>query len=362
MESRVDIVVIGGGAVGAAIAMALSRVKASDILLLEAMPIFADGITSRNSGVIHSGIYYPPHSLKASLCVRGSQLLYQWCKARKVPHSKTGKLVVAKTQAECDELEKIYHNARSCEASGVSVIGKQQISEKEPHIEALRALYCSESGIVDPTELTHSFLREAESHGVMALTQCEVKGIEKLSSSGFELHTTRGNILTNVVINSTGLFADKIAKMSGIDKYKVFPCRGDYFRFHSKKTYRHLLYPVKVPNSPGLGVHLTIDLDGQYRLGPDVQYVADKNDLRPAEDKLSQFHEKAQKLLGPLELSQLSYDSCGIRPKLRGPNDPIEKDFVISEDLPGFINLVGIESPGLTACLAIAEHVAKMVE
>src|SRR5229473_2921711 len=313
MDAEVDVAVVGGGVVGCAVASALSRAGRS-VLLLEAAQRLGDGVTSRNSGVVHSGLYYPPASLKAQACVRGNALLYEWARSRGVPCAKPGKLVVAREAADVPDLEALAANARASGAPAVELVP----------------------------------------------TQARVRGIAR-AASAWELDTARGPVRAERVVNSAGLHADEVAALAGVDRYRVHPWRGDYFRFRPAAPYRHLVYPVRRRGAAGLGVHLTLDLAGGCRLGPDVEHVARKDDYSPREDKLPAFLAAARALLGEVRADQLAYDGCGIRPKLRAPSDPEEKDFVLSEDLPGFVNLVGIESPGLTAALALAERVAALL-
>ncbi|HYR20652.1 MAG TPA: NAD(P)/FAD-dependent oxidoreductase [Myxococcales bacterium] len=360
MDAEVDVAVVGGGVVGCAVASALSRAGRS-VLLLEAAQRLGDGVTSRNSGVIHSGLYYPPRSLKAQACVRGSALLYEWARARGVPHGKPGKLVVAVDPAAVPDLEALEANARESGARGVELVPAAFVREREPAVPAAAALWCPETGIVDPVELTRSLAADAAEHGALVLTQARLRGIARKGPAAYDLDTARGPVRAERVVNAAGLHADEVAALAGVERYRVHPWRGDYFRFAPAAPFRHLVYPVRRRGAAGLGVHLTLDLAGGCRLGPDVEHVARKDDLSPREDKLPAFLAAARALLGDVRAEQLAYDGCGIRPKLRGPSDPDEKDFVVSEDLPGFVNLVGIESPGLTAALALAERVAALL-
>jgi len=359
MEAEVDVAIVGGGVVGCAVASAVSRAGRST-LLLEAGPRLAEGTTSRNSGVIHCGLYYAPGSLKARACVRGNALLYAWASAHGVPHAKVGKLVVAADATAVPDLERLAATARANGAPGVELVAAAFVHAREPSVPAAAALWCPETGIVDAVELTRSLATDATEHGALVLTLAGVRRISRLPQ-GYELETTRGPIRAERVVNAAGLHADEVAALAGIDRYRIHPWRGDYFRLKGAAPFRHLVYPVRRRGDPSLGVHLTLDLAGGCRLGPDVEHVARKDDFSPREDKLAAFLAAARALLGDVRPEQLSYDGCGIRPKLRAPGDPDEKDFVVSEDLPGFVNLVGIESPGLTASLALAEHVTALV-
>lgn len=359
MDAEVDVAIVGGGVVGCAAASSLTRAGRS-VLLLEAGPRLAEGVTSRNSGVVHSGLYYAPGSLKARTCVRGNALLYEWVRARGVPHAKTGKLVVARDSQEVVDLEALESNARAAGAPGVTLVSSAFVQEREPTLDTAAALWCPETGIVDSVELARSFATDAAERGALVLTQARVLRIERRGPS-YHLETARGPVRAERVVNAAGLYADEVAVLAGVAKYRIHPWRGDYFRFMPATPYRHLIYPVRRRGAASLGVHLVLDLAGGYRLGPDVEHVARKDDYSPREEKLGAFLAAARALLGEVRAGQLAYDGCGIRPKLRAPSDQEEKDFVVAEDLPGFVNLVGIESPGLTASLAIAELVVGLV-
>jgi L-2-hydroxyglutarate oxidase LhgO len=358
MDAEVDVAIVGGGVVGCAAASALARAGRS-VLLLEGGPRLADGVTSRNSGVIHSGLYYRPGSLKARTCVRGNALLYEWASAKGVPHARTGKLVVARDPQEVPDLEALAANARAAGAPGVELVASSFVRSHEPALDAAAALWCPQTGIVDAVELARSFATDATERGAVVLTQARVLGIERRDRA-YELETSRGPLRAERVVNAAGLHADEIAALAGVTKYRIHPWRGDYFRFTPTTRYHHLIYPVRRRGAASLGVHLTLDLAGKYRLGPDVEHVERKDDFSPREDKLDAFLVAARALLGDVRREQLAYDGCGIRPKLRAPSDQEEKDFVVAEDLPGFIDLVGIESPGLTASLALAELVLEL--
>jgi len=375
------IVIIGAGVVGCAIAKELSGPNV-EIHLLEKNPKPGEGITSRNSGVIHAGLYYPPDSLKAKLCVEGRSLLYEWCEKKEVPHRKTGKLIIGHSEGHKPEesqegdLRVIYENAI---ASGVSSrdlkwISKDEILRISPYIKGDIALHSRESGIVDAAALCHSFYADALSRGAQFHFNCEVRRIERYSS-GYLVYTSRAEIDSDIVINAAGLYADEMARLVGIDRYQIYPWRGDYFKIKLPYSISTLVYPARKSNASGLGIHLTIDTTSQTFLGPDCEpqnpsvgfqiknraNFDEKEDFSERPEKLMKFYESASHLLSGIKPEMLSYETCGIRPKLRAFDSQEEKDFVISEDLPGFFNLVGIESPGLTASLAIATYLKKKI-
>lgn len=347
------VAIIGGGVVGCATAYELSQ-KGLEVYVLEQGERLAEGVTSRNSGVVHAGIYYPPKSLKAESCIRGIELLYEWCATKNVPHKQTGKWIVGGKDQE-EDLQRLFENAR---ASGAKELEFQK-SISLDGVKGSIGIFSKKTGIIDPTAFTHSFI--ANSPGVEVLTNAKVLSIEK-KGANYLLKTARGEIETEVVVNAAGLQCDEVAKLIGIEKYKIYPWIGHYFHLRSNRTYKHLIYPVKRKNDPGLGVHLTLGLDGSMRLGPDVAPAKDKNDFKPPlelEARRAQFVQAASVYLEGIQASSLSYDTCGIRPKLRNFDDKEEKDFVISEDLPGFINLIGIESPGLTAARDLAQRICE---
>ncbi len=364
-EERIPTVIIGAGVVGCAIAQELTTLGITP-WILEAGPRIAEGTTSRNSGVIHAGLYYLPGSIKAETCIRGAHLLYEWCKRYSVPYRQVGKWVVAHKN-ESDELHHLYENAllsgAQADANGIRLTTSAELKCQLPDVKGDLALFSPQTGIVDPYEYSRSLLAIAETKGALLVTSCKVLGVEPTPSGGYELRTTRGAILTEWVINSAGLDADQIARMVGIDQYQIHPCRGNYFRWNHSPQFAHLVYPVKKKGSPGLGVHLTLGLDGSCRLGPDAEYVHSREDLSDCNPQKKQaFFEAASQYLVGIRMEDLEYDSCGIRPKLRSPTDPYERDFVVSLDRPGWINLIGIESPGLTASRAIAERVIQLIK
>ena len=355
-----DVAVVGAGVVGCAVASALAR-RSRTVVVLERDAREGAGVTSRNSGVVHSGLYYPPGSLKATTCLRGQALLYAWSDAHAVPYARTGKLVVARDDAALAALHALHANAVASGARDLELVDHAAAARHEPALPPCRAaLWCPHTGIVDAHALTRSLRVDAERHGATFATHATVHAA-RTTTAGFELMTTRGELEVGAVVNAAGLESDRIAALLGAHAPQIFPCRGDYFRLHTKTRYRTLIYPVRPAGSPGLGVHLTLELDGGVRLGPDTEYVATRDDFSPAEHKHAAFLAAATALLGPLDPHQLRYDGCGVRPKLRAPGEPAERDFVVLADPPGCVQLVGIESPGLTAALALAERVAELL-
>ncbi len=359
-----DITIIGAGVIGLAIASELADSRLN-VFILERNVFHGRGISSRNSEVIHAGIYYPSNSLKARFCLEGRQRLYETCMGNQIPFKKIGKLIIATSENEMQEISQLMENALRNGASSVSMVSKSQIREMEPNITAVGGLLSPDTGILSAHALMDYYLRSARTEGAEIVYGTEVVGIEPLGS-GYRVDTVNQEgehfeFVTEKVINAAGLQSDKIAKMSGKD-YQHHYCKGDYFSVSNVKNgiVSRLVYPVPEKDHIGLGVHLTLDLTGRIKLGPDATYIDRVEDYQVNADKGKQFYEAAVKFLPFIRREDIVPDMSGIRPKLQGPGEGF-RDFVISEDLPGFINLVGIESPGLTAAPAIALYVKNML-
>jgi len=365
-----EITIIGAGIIGLAIAYKLSE-AGKNIVVLDKEHSFGQETSSRNSEVIHTGLYYPPDSLKAKTCIRGKELLYDLCQKHGIGYKRLGKLVVAANDAEIEKIEKIYENANRCGVNNLKLLDENQISQLEPDIKAKKAIFSPDSGIIDTHRLMDFFYHKANERGVMFSFSTEVITVEKQNNEyNITVKEPSGETFsfrTPLVINSAGLYADKIAEMAGINTgdtgYKLHYCKGQYFRIaHPKKfCINHLVYPPATKID--LGIHLTLDLAGGLRLGPDAKYITEI-DYNINEADSAYFHEAVQKFLPTLNQDELIPDTVGIRPKLQAETEDF-RDFVITEEstkgLPGFINLIGIESPGLTGCLAIAEIVEALI-
>lgn len=372
---QVDIVIIGAGVVGLALAERLSQRfsgQKREIVLLERHDGFGRETSSRNSEVIHAGLYYAEDLLKTRLCVRGRRLLYELCEKARIPYRKTGKLVLATTEDEIEQLEALEVQAKRNGVHGVHPLGSQEFELLEPYVFGLMGLYCPESGIIDSHQLMSYLEQTSESRGVTIAYNCNVTGLTKNGTSfTVRIDDADGEDLyleTSLVVNAAGLGADAIAEMAGIDinaaGYRIYPCKGEYFAVSGRHTDKlnHLVYPL--PTAIHLGAHATLDLNGYLKIGPNAFYVEELNyDVNPANQEAC--HSGAHKFLPFIEYEDLSPDMSGIRPKLYRKGEPI-RDFVIREEsdrgLAGLINLIGIESPGLTACLSIAEMVDTLVE
>ena len=364
MDIDCGITVIGAGSIGLATASALSE-RERDIYILEMNRTHGRGISSRNSEVVHAGIYYPPGSLKSRFCIEGKDLLYETCARQNIPYARTGKLIIARTEAEQATLENLKANAEHCGVASLSVVNKAQLLAMEPNVRAVGGLLSPDTGIVNVHLLMDYYLQNAKRHGADIAYGTTVKGIERVHG-GYRITTAdeageQFQFVTERVVNAAGLYADEIAGMLG-ERYSHYYCKGDYFSVSNvpRGMVKRLIYPVPEANHVGLGVHVTLDLSGRMRLGPDAVYVGKQEDYRVDAAKREAFYESAVTFLPFLKKEHISPEMSGIRPKLQGPGDTF-RDFVISEDHPGFVNLVGIESPGLTAAPAIARHIGTLV-
>lgn len=359
----VDYAVVGAGVVGLAIARELSGRSGASVIILEKNRRPGQEISSRNSEVIHSGIYYSSSMLKSRLCVLGREQLYHYCGRHRVPSRKCGKLLVACDDSELSELERLAGQAGQ---NGVvcSRLDRVEIKRLEPDIMAAGALYLPDSGTIDAHSLVKSLQYDACIQGTAMVLDCQVDAVHQ-DDKYYVLHSGRETIRARYVINAAGLGAERLAAAAGIDTdeagYRLHPCKGEYFKLRSRWKISHLIYPV--PTQRSLGIHLSFDLSGRLRLGPSAEYV-EEIDYAVDESHREHFYQAASRYLPALAPEDVSPDFAGIRPKLQGPGEPM-RDFVIAEEsgrgLPGWVNLIGIESPGLTSCLAIGQYVAALL-
>ena len=367
-ETRFDITIIGAGIIGLAVAEALSA-RYDNILLVEKRETFGQETSSRNSEVIHSGIYYPPDFLKAGFCREGNRALYKRCLERAIPHRRIGKLIVAVSDDEVEELWKIKEQAFQNGVTDLSFLSRKDIAHREPHIRVKEGLFSPSTGIVNSHTLMDSFLVGAQSQGAVVAFNTEITAVD-FDGGTYELETNGGEyrFKTNILINSAGLFADRIPALVGIDidkaGYRIKYCKGNYFSASPSPKLQHLVYPVPSGDKEGLGIHATLDLGGRVRFGPDVEYI-DSLNYTVDDDHRDGFHRAVSRYLPHIKRESLHPDMCGIRPKLQAPGEEY-RDFIISEEsgrgYPRLINLLGIESPGLTACIPIARYVSSLVE
>jgi len=367
---KIDIAIIGGGVIGLAIAAEVSGAN-KDVFIFEKNKSFGQEISSRNSEVIHSGIYYPKGSLKAETCLEGNELLYSICSSSSIPYKKTGKLIVATSSSEANQLEELMQRGIENGVRGLKMLSSKEIKKLEPEVNGERAIFLPSTGIIDSHSLMEYFLHKAKGKGADIVFDAEVTKIDK-SKKGYELNISDGDysVFSKIVINCAGLNSDTISEAVGIkeDNYTLHYCKGDYFRVGGgkNKLIEHLVYPVPLPKGVALGIHATPDLAGGLRLGPDAEYLDSRDisyDVDPG--KVENFLESVKSFLPFLEKTDLSIDTSGVRPKLQGPGEEF-RDFVIKHEydsgFAGFINLIGIESPGLTSSPSIARKVAKIID
>jgi len=358
---RVEAVVIGAGVVGLAIARELAM-SGREVVILDAEDAIGTHTSSRNSEVIHAGIYYPKGSLKARACVEGRHRLYEYCASHGVPHRRCGKLIVATNENQLKELEAIRGKAHANGATDVDWIAKDEVARLEPELFCMGALHSPSTGIIDSHALMLAYLGDAEAHGAMLALKSALQRARV--HQGFELHVAGSDpIHCAVLVNSAGLRAPTVAK--AIEGYPAqmapgeFYAKGNYYSLSGKNPFKRLIYPVPEPG--GLGVHVTLDLAGQARFGPDVEWVDRINyDVDPKRGE--RFYAAIRRYWPGLPDDALAPGYAGIRPKTAGPKDPAP-DFEIQgpkkHGVPGLVQLFGIESPGLTASLALARQVRE---
>jgi len=373
MKFKSDITIIEAGVVGLAIAAQLAH-RDRVVYVLEKNERFGQETSSRHSGVIHSGIYYPYGSLKSKLCVEGNHLLYELCQEHGIGHARLGKLIVAASDEETGQLQELKAKGQRNGAEGLRMISMSELKGMEPNVEGIAALLSPSTGIIDSHALMEHFVARAKDGGAEIAYCKKVVGLKKVSA-GYKVTVEENDkekfsFTTRILINCAGLYCDKIAELAGIDLdeagYRLHYCKGEYFSVGGGKSklVKRLIYPVPEVKDTGLGVHVTLDLEGRMRLGPNTQYV-DSIDYAVDSRHKDSFYKSAKRMLPFIEYADLEPEMAGIRPKLQGPGEDV-KDFVIRDErdkgLPGFINLIGIESPGLTSSPAIARYVAGMVK
>lgn len=364
-----DAVVIGAGVVGLAVARALAlspKFAGKELLVLEAANAIGTGTSSRNSEVIHAGIYYPQGSLKAQLCVEGKAMLYDYCAERGIGHKRCGKLIVATNQAQVVQLQGIIAKAAANGVNDLELLTREQARELEPQLECVAAVYSPSTGIVDSHALMLSLQGDFENTGGLTVLNSAVASvfidaiaIKIVMKDGTEIHT-------KTLINAAGLSAPWIAScMQGLDaKFvpKAYYAKGSYFTLSGKSPFKRLIYPV--PEAAGLGVHLTLDLGGQAKFGPDVQWVESADDLIVNPARGDAFYAEVRKYWPQLQDGALIAGYAGVRPKISAPHEAAA-DFLIQgpkdHGIAGLVNLFGIESPGLTSSLAIGARVAQLL-
>jgi glycerol-3-phosphate dehydrogenase len=363
-EPSYDVIVIGGGVIGCAVLRELSRYDLK-LLLLEKEADLAEGISKANSGVIHAGFNVPPGSLKARTNVAGLRKIYPLAAELHVPHRKTGKLVLALTDDERPRLEELRSQGERNGTPGLEIVGESEIRAIEPLARGRWALYSPHTGIISPYEFTIALAECAFRNGARVLLEAPVESVG-FRSGVFRLGTPKGVFTAGWVVNSAGLFTVEVARLAGIADYRIFPYRGEYLVTDKDPGFQlHLpLYPVPPKDDPGLGIHITPTMEGNILLGPSAERVSDKGETASTRSVMDQLKDEAARLMPELRRAPLIHSYAGIRPKVVGPEGG-EKfgDFIVEESAarPGWINLAGIESPGLTSAPAIAEMVAGMI-
>jgi len=368
MTETVGCVVVGAGVVGLAVARALA-LAGHDVMVLEAAEGIGTETSSRNSEVIHGGLYYPPGSLKARLCVAGREALYAYCEANGVAHKRLGKLLVACDDGEVAALNAVRDRAVANGVTNLEWLGGNEIRRLEPALSCVGAYLSPSTGIVDSHALMLAYQGEAEAHGAMVVFHAPVLGgrVDE-ANGGFTIEVGGEQTMmlaTPLLVNCAGLHAPELARrIAGIPPETIphdYLCRGVYFTLTGRAPFNHLIYPA--PEKAGLGVHLTLDLAGQARFGPDVEWI-DRIDYAVDPRRGDSFYAAIRRYWPALPDGALQPGYAGIRPKVVGPGEGAG-DFIIQgpadHGVPGLVNLFGIESPGLTASLAIADMVAEIV-
>jgi L-2-hydroxyglutarate oxidase LhgO len=357
---RIDVAVIGAGVTGLASARALAR-RGLSVCLLERHPRPGLDTSTHNSGVIHAGIYYPAGTLKARLCVEGRRRLYEFCERYHVPHKKCGKLIVAHDDDERRQLEELKQRGDTNGVEGLAIVDRAFIDRREPAVSAVAALWSPETGVVNAEDLVKTLLRGATNDGAVFLPGTRLVGADP-QSDGLVLRTEREAIHARTVVNAAGLYADEVSRTLGGETFTIYPCRGEYVELTpSKRTLVNaLVYPL--PHKHGLGVHIVKTTAGEVWLGPTATFQDSKDDYERNRLPVEAFVEPARRLLREVTINDLRLGGSGIRAKIHPPSESFA-DFMIRRDRdnPFVIQAAGIESPGLTSCLAVGELVASLV-
>ena len=370
-SAGVDVAIVGAGVVGLAVAAELS--KSNSVAVIERHEGHGRENSSHNSGVIHAGIYYPQHWLKTTLCIEGNRLLYEWAAQNSVRVRRLGKLIIAKGDNEIPALEELLVSARQNGTPELELLSHGKMRALEPSIKAAAAIYSGSSGVIDQMELMRSLEAAAAKDGALMAYVHNVRKIER-TGSGFQLtirdpHAEEMRLDAAALVNSAGLGADSVAELVGYDldgepRLRQTLNKGRYYDVVTPEKaarLRHLIYPLPHADRSGLGVHVTLDIDGGVHLGPDTEWLDKDANLnyRSIDDRRDDFLASARTYLPWLERDDLMSGQVGYRPKLSGPGEP-PADFLIWHD-DGYVHLGGIESPGMTAALAIAKHVAALL-
>jgi L-2-hydroxyglutarate oxidase LhgO len=366
---RVECLIAGGGVIGLAIAREFAQ-RGIETLIVEEAETIGTVTSSRNSEVIHAGIYYPQASLKGRFCVEGKDALYAFAKSHGVSYSRCGKLIVATNESQHQTLSAIVARAKACGVTDLQHLSELEVLQREPELACTAALFSPSTGIIDSHSLMLALLGEAQDHGAAISFHTKVVAGEA-NGDGLRIETSEAgtdrsfDLKASIFINACGLQAPVVASsIAGLpDRFipRTRFAKGNYFSATGKTPFKHLIYPV--PEEGGLGVHLTLDLDGRMRFGPDVEWI-DEIEYSVDPKRADRFYDEIRKYWPKLGDGSLQPAYCGIRPKLSIAGE-LATDFVIqgpaTHGVKGLVNLFGIESPGLTSCLSIAKHVSNMV-
>lgn len=358
---NIDVAVIGGGVTGLASALALARAGAS-VCVVEREGKPGRATSTHNSGVIHAGLYYPTGSLKAGLCVEGRERLFAFCAEHRIPHARCGKLVIAADAHEVPALDALRAKAHANGVTSVDFVDQDFIRAKEPNISAVAALWSPDTGIIEAEALVKALAQLCHEADVALVLGSPIIGADN-HADGIEIVTPHERIHAATVVNAAGLYADTVSTQLGATPFTIYPCRGEYAELKPSRRamVNGLVYPLPHASGAGLGVHLAKTTWGSVTLGPTIRYQDERDDYESGRLPLEEFVEPARRLLPWVTLEDLQPGGSGIRAKLHGP-DKTFADFLIERDSlnPRVIQAAGIDSPGLTSCLAVGHRVAKI--